>query len=833
MTSKLSSHELPDHEIEFALPPGTKLLHGQYVIERYLNSGGFGTTYLAKDSLHRQVVIKECYPESICGRSSSAVRVRSRSHETAFRKIVDLFIEEARKLARLSHPNIVGVHQVFEDNETAYMALDFVEGRDLQEIIESSRTFKPEVFEDIVVKLLDAVEFIHNEGILHRDISPDNILLSTRNEPVLIDFGAARETVSRATRYLGGMQAVKDGYSPQEFYVADADQGPSSDLYALGASLYHVMTKNIPPHAQARLAAVASRGDDPYISIKTLVSGYSEPFLDSIDRVLNVLPKDRIQTAAEWRGLLTQSRITNRTRGTVSRPTLAVDNKNVIMPSGDVTPKKVSKNRKRVGNSKSEGNPESRSRPRSAQSKEFKLRGNVSSQSVAEAESLAKSLREQPSSNKNLFLGVAAVALLAVAGAGSYYMFGTSEEDNPVNQIATAPIAPEVTEDIAVIEPVLPFQTAVANEETATGLTGDGVETPLVEDFVVAVPTTTVPDTPFSTASDDAEIGAIVPSTDIAAGEGERVALELLASVRPVRRPDSRVANAEGQPVVAVSEDVPVLDQPTISDFAPYQISDLEIANWVPAALPVDTSAVAVSLLSDADPSRRLAVAVSVPDAGLAPSLITDIPDPPAARPDTVAAIDVSSVLTGKSVEFSVVADANDPTVVVSADGLAADVLKPGYRVMSVNGRPIASLSEFQEVVNATSVYSVGETVSVTFGLEDPATGETFVRSLDLPTAQETTLLNGVQFLTMRDGDSWTTTVANGTGEDQSELQNGDKIVAFLPANELINSPNALASVMRREIQNGSTQFNFAVNRDGEMWFVTLQYEVADENLAR
>ena len=126
----------------------------------------------------------------------------------------------------MSHPNIVGVHQVFEDNDTAYMAIDFVDGRDLMEIVESSSAFRPEALEAIVVKLLDAIEFIHHEGILHRDIAPDNILLSKDNEPVLIDFGAARETVSRATRLLGTMRTVKDGYSPHEFYVADAGSIP-------------------------------------------------------------------------------------------------------------------------------------------------------------------------------------------------------------------------------------------------------------------------------------------------------------------------------------------------------------------------------------------------------------------------------------------------------------------------------------------------------------------------------------------------------------------------------------------------------------------------------
>ena len=124
------------------LPPGTPLLLGQYVIEKFLNSGGFGITYLAKDSLDRTVVIKECFPTAFCGRKNGLVGSRNRAHIQLYKTIVSQFIEEARKLARLSHPNIVGVHQVFEDNNTAYMALDFVEGPDLLEVIESDQKIK-------------------------------------------------------------------------------------------------------------------------------------------------------------------------------------------------------------------------------------------------------------------------------------------------------------------------------------------------------------------------------------------------------------------------------------------------------------------------------------------------------------------------------------------------------------------------------------------------------------------------------------------------------------------------------------------------------------------
>jgi serine/threonine protein kinase len=187
------------------LKPGTTLLGGQYTILGFLNSGGFGITYLAKDSLERTVVIKECFPNTLCRRSSSIVRARSRKHSGEFRSFVQSFMEEARSLARLVHPNIVGVHQVFEDNDTAYMAIDFINGKDLHDILDSTdQAFTPDQIVVLLKKMLSAVEFIHEAGILHRDISPDNILIDPHGNPILIDFGAASEAVVRATRVLTG-----------------------------------------------------------------------------------------------------------------------------------------------------------------------------------------------------------------------------------------------------------------------------------------------------------------------------------------------------------------------------------------------------------------------------------------------------------------------------------------------------------------------------------------------------------------------------------------------------------------------------------------------------
>lgn len=283
------------------LKPGTKLMHGQYTIESFLNAGGFGITYLAKDSLDRKVVIKECFPGAFCRRSRYVVQARSRAHQNELKSIVRLFVQEARSLAKLNHPNIVGVHQVFEDNETAYMALDFVTGRDLLDTIEDpNHGLNATQIKSILKEVLGAVGFIHDQGILHRDISPDNILINKDFHPVLIDFGAAREEATKQSRVLSALRVVKDGYSPQEFYIAGSEQSPSSDLYALGASFYHLINGDVPPNSQARLAAIASGEADPYEPLAGRFSEYEPSFLAAIDKALAVLPKDRVQSAKEW-----------------------------------------------------------------------------------------------------------------------------------------------------------------------------------------------------------------------------------------------------------------------------------------------------------------------------------------------------------------------------------------------------------------------------------------------------------------------------------------------------------------------------------------------------
>ena len=216
---------------------------------------------------------------------------------------------EARRLSKLKHPNIVGIHQVFEDNGTAYMALDFIEGRDLLDVIEEERVpMRQHEVRQILLKVLSAISYVHGHDILHRDISPDNILVDKRGDPVLIDFGAAREEATRQSRVLSALHVVKDGYSPQEFYLAGGQQNASSDLYSLGATFYHLITGDPPPNSQERVAAIAAGREDPYQPLVGRIEGFDRAFLEPIDTALSVFPSDRLKSAEEWIELVDEDR---------------------------------------------------------------------------------------------------------------------------------------------------------------------------------------------------------------------------------------------------------------------------------------------------------------------------------------------------------------------------------------------------------------------------------------------------------------------------------------------------------------------------------------------
>jgi tetratricopeptide (TPR) repeat protein/tRNA A-37 threonylcarbamoyl transferase component Bud32 len=281
--------------------PADTVLDDAYRILRQIGSGGFGITYAAEDTrLGRTAAIKEYYPEEFGDRDPTMrVRPKSERHKSTFDWGLTSFIQEARTLARFQHPSVVRVSRVFEAHSTAYMVMDFEQGQNFETWLRSlGRLPTQEELDRIVAPLLDALEIMHGEDFLHRDIAPDNIIIRTDGSPVLLDFGAARRAVAERSRVLTGI--VKAGYSPHEQYATDNRmQGPWSDLYALGATLYRAVTGKPPEEAAVRMV------DDRVAPTGRATTGdYRPGFLAGIDACLRVRPADRPQSVAETRELL-------------------------------------------------------------------------------------------------------------------------------------------------------------------------------------------------------------------------------------------------------------------------------------------------------------------------------------------------------------------------------------------------------------------------------------------------------------------------------------------------------------------------------------------------
>jgi serine/threonine protein kinase len=281
-----------------ALPSGTELV-GDYRIERVLGAGGFGVTYLADEiALARLVTIKEYFPSDIAARAQG-IEAAPRSKDCAgdYRWGLDRFIEEAQTLAKFNHTNIVRVYRYFRANNTGYMVLHFEEGQSLKAWLKGlGRAPRQKELDIILGPLLDALELIHKSDFLHRDIAPDNIIIRKTGDPVLIDFGSARGEIASHTKTVSAL--VKPGYSPYEQYAETSRrQGPWTDIYALGATLYHAVTGKRPPDAPSRMV-----NDELVSARESALGSYRAGFLKAIDRALSLTIESRPQEIAAWRG---------------------------------------------------------------------------------------------------------------------------------------------------------------------------------------------------------------------------------------------------------------------------------------------------------------------------------------------------------------------------------------------------------------------------------------------------------------------------------------------------------------------------------------------------
>jgi serine/threonine protein kinase len=281
-------------EYPVALPP-RHALH-EYRIERVLGHGGFGITYLATDTtLRKTVAIKEYLPAQFAIRAEGAtVMPRTRRLAEDYRWGLDRFLDEARTLARFRHANIVPVLRFFEANGTAYIVMEYEDGRPLAELLAGPGRLSPARIRALLEGIADGLAQIHGAGFLHRDIKPSNVIVRGDGAPVLIDFGAARQALLRGGATLTSI--VTPRYAPLEQYQADAEQGPWTDIYALGAVAFHAITGEPPPEAPGRI-----RKDPCRKLAGAELAGYSAAFLAAIDHALAVHPEERPQTVAAWR----------------------------------------------------------------------------------------------------------------------------------------------------------------------------------------------------------------------------------------------------------------------------------------------------------------------------------------------------------------------------------------------------------------------------------------------------------------------------------------------------------------------------------------------------
>lgn len=762
-----------DEDFVDELKPGTKLMLGQYTIEDFLAAGGFGITYLAKDSLDRRVVIKECFPGSFCRRQNTSVTPRSRAHQNELKSIVRLFSQEAMSLAKANHPNIVGVHQVFEENNTAYMALDYVQGRDLLEILQDDPdSLKPDLVEGYLTKILDAIKHIHKLGMLHRDISPDNIIINEQGEPILIDFGAARESTNeRVTRMLSALRVVKDGYSPQEFYIAGSEQSPSCDLYSLAASFYHLITRELPPDSQWRLSACAAGDEDPYVSLGEKTNDYPKHFVSALDKAMSILPRDRMQDAEEWLAHMSDGATATATKAPQNMaPAAANSNKKSFMPvllGTTAVAAAAGAGFFLMSNSDSGAPTETLGVGEVASATETSTGASTPTEALASnAQPVDTAEASQPENTLpfevNTFAPPADDAVAEVA------------EDNTAS-ISEAPDLPTIGEiAVEIGEPPLP-----AVEETT-----DFVVPPIIlalpEQMAVPQPR------PFRDAEQTiASIGAELPVIDTTA---------------PAAPPEAKVPVESQEPTEVVEADDPA--ETAVEDDRPAQ----QIASNEATESTLDF----FMSMSTSEPDL-----VSVRSSTASSAAVTEEPRPTLSQPvSNEPAVPTIVTRFVPALPFSL--SPWSPGVVISVGENAPSWLTQSARIVSVNGQPVASNEEitaaFEELVPQDDALTFDVTIGVDAGLNTAVTE----RTLTVGKEQHTLLLNGLSFVSRQIDSGWITEVAAVPGA--SNFQVGDTLVSYVSTWEDITGPDTLETILNRELANGTNSFSFAVSRGGEIW---------------
>lgn len=283
------------------LRSGVELQGGRYRIISTLGRGGFGITYLAEQvNVRRKVCIKEFFPKAYYRRDgdSGAISLSSDGFAELMSKFKDKFIKEAYTIAELDHPNIIRIHDVFEENSTAYYVMEYIDGESLQSKVNSSGAMAESAAHEYIKQVAAALDHVHSQQIMHLDVKPGNVMVRAKdNRAILIDFGLSKhydaESGDATSTTIVG---VSHGYAPMEQYKEGgiSSFSPSTDIYSLGATLYFLVVGKTPPSADVV-------GED---GIGALPSGLSRGTRSAIERAMQHRRKDRPQSIVDFFALL-------------------------------------------------------------------------------------------------------------------------------------------------------------------------------------------------------------------------------------------------------------------------------------------------------------------------------------------------------------------------------------------------------------------------------------------------------------------------------------------------------------------------------------------------
>lgn len=293
------------------LQPGNTLQNGKYEIQRVLGQGGFGVTYLAlQQGLNRIVAIKEFFMENFCVRNADThhVTIATEGSRELVERYRNKFLKEARNIAKLEHPNIVSIIDVFEENSTAYYVMKYAQNGSLDDKVKREGHLSEAEATRYILKIANALRFVHQHKMTHLDVKPANILLSDNDEPWLIDFGLSKQYDTETGEQTSSTPlGYSPGYAPIEQYMAGGAGtfSPESDIYSLGATFYKLLTGNTPPDA----STIANDGL-PVQELKE--KGVSQQTIYAIFQAMEPLRKDRLHDMDSFIKLLTEEQAPNK-----------------------------------------------------------------------------------------------------------------------------------------------------------------------------------------------------------------------------------------------------------------------------------------------------------------------------------------------------------------------------------------------------------------------------------------------------------------------------------------------------------------------------------------